>query len=76
MSIESIKQIVARAVTDAEYCFLLFNRPVQALAGYKLTRDELSVLTGLTPEASMPWPAAWTSASRARVSTSGAAAGP
>ena len=50
MSTETVKQIIARAVTEPEYRQLLFNRPAEAFAGYDLTDSERSAFTGLSPE--------------------------
>ena len=50
MSQEDIKEIIARAMTDAEYKEMLFSDPDKALEGYELSEDEASALKGLENE--------------------------
>jgi signal transduction histidine kinase len=51
MTITSVKEIIARAVSDARYRELLFRDPERALAGYDLTDQETTtILEGLSRE--------------------------
>ncbi len=50
MSVESVQQIVVRAVKEPEYKELLFSDPDKALAGYELTDEESAALKGLSRE--------------------------
>lgn len=50
MSDHSVKQIISRAVLDAEFRQLLLSEPDQALSGYDLTEEEKSIFQNLSPE--------------------------
>jgi hypothetical protein len=50
MSADNVKKIIGRAVTDAAFRELLFNKPDEALAGYDLTEAEIASLKNLTRE--------------------------
>ena len=50
MSADSVKQIVARAVTDTEFRGLLFSQAAKAFEGYELTDGERVALQALTPQ--------------------------
>ena len=51
MSENSLKQIITRAVVDAEFRTLLLSNPVSALTGYELTDEEKAIFKNLSPEA-------------------------
>ena len=50
MSAENVHTIIKRAVNEPEFRGLLFHDPTQALAGYELADDEVTLLRTLTPE--------------------------
>ena len=50
MSVESVKQIIGRAVAEPEFRELLFTDPGKALEGYELNEQEASALKGLPRE--------------------------
>ena len=50
MSVETLKQIIGRAFAEPEYKELLFSNPDQALEGYELTEQELSIIKGVARE--------------------------
>jgi hypothetical protein len=50
MSLESLQEIIGRAVTEPEYRELLFSEPVKALEGYELTEEEAAGLRKLHRE--------------------------
>jgi hypothetical protein len=50
MSVESLQEIIGRAVMEPEYRELLFSEPDRALEGYELTEEEASALKRLHPE--------------------------
>jgi hypothetical protein len=47
---ENLTQIIARAVTDAQFRDLLFSQSEKALGEYTLTDDEKRLLTNLSRE--------------------------
>jgi len=48
--LESVQEIVGRAITEPEYRELLFADPDRALSGYDLTEEEAAALKGLERE--------------------------
>ena len=50
MSESSLKQIITRAVVDAEFRALLLSNPTSALTGYELTDEEKAIFHNLTSE--------------------------
>ena len=50
MSVESLQEIIGRAVMEPEFRELLFNEPDKALEGYELTEEEAASLKRLHPE--------------------------
>lgn len=50
MSAEEVKQIIGRAVVDADYRELLFSDPDEALEEYELTDEESSALKEIERE--------------------------
>jgi hypothetical protein len=49
MSLESLQEIIGRAVMEPEYRELLFSDPDKALEGYELTEQEAASLRSLPP---------------------------
>ena len=47
---EALEQVVDKAVQDENFRKLLLSDPDKALEGYKLTKDEKELLSGLTEE--------------------------
>jgi hypothetical protein len=47
MSLESLQEIIGRAVTEPEYRELLFSEPDKAVEGYELTEEEAASLKKL-----------------------------
>lgn len=50
MSIESVQEIIGKAVVDGEYRELLFSEPGKAIESYDLTEEEKSALKGMERE--------------------------
>ena len=50
MSAEDVKQVIGRAVLDAEYREMLFSDPDSALEDYDLTKEELAGLKNIERE--------------------------
>lgn len=50
MSIETVQNIIGRAVTEPDYRDLLLGDPEKALEGYELTEDEAAALKGIERE--------------------------
>jgi hypothetical protein len=48
MSVESVKQIISRAVLESEFRQLLLSDPAKALAGYELTGEERAIFQNLS----------------------------
>jgi len=44
----TIETILSRAMSDQDFAMLLFAKPEQALAGYKLTTNEFETLKNLS----------------------------
>ena len=51
MSMETVKQVIGRAVIEKEYRELLFSEPEKALAEYDLSEEEVASLVGMEREA-------------------------
>src|SRR5687768_11207254 len=50
MSVEHVKQVVGRALMDANFRANLFSNPSHALDGYSLSGEEFEALSHLTPD--------------------------
>jgi hypothetical protein len=50
MTQETVSQIISKALSDAPFREQLFADPAKALAGYDLTEEERTSLSGLKPE--------------------------
>lgn len=50
MSVETVKQIIGRAIKEPEYRELLFNNPDEALEGLDLTMQEATALKAVKGE--------------------------
>ena len=50
MSLESVQEIIGRAVVDTEYRQLLFSDLDKAIVGYELDENERNALAGLKQE--------------------------
>jgi hypothetical protein len=50
MSIDSLRQVIARAAAEPEFLNLLCRNSAAALADYDLSAAEMAMVTGLTPE--------------------------
>ena len=50
MSIDVVKQIIARAVAEPAFRELLLSDPAKAFEGYELTEEERATLGRLTPQ--------------------------
>jgi hypothetical protein len=50
MSVESLQEIIGRAVMEPEFRELLFNDPHKAMEGYELTEEEVASLKQVHPE--------------------------
>lgn len=50
MSLESVQQVIGRAVVDAEFRQKLIDNAREACAGYDLTEEELVALEALDAE--------------------------
>ena len=51
MSAEQVKDIIGKAVVEADYRKLLFSQPEKALEGYDLTEEERASLLALEEDA-------------------------
>jgi hypothetical protein len=51
MSVETLKQVVARLVSEPEFRELLSSEPDQALEGYDLSAEEIAALKAIQGEA-------------------------
>jgi hypothetical protein len=49
MSAESVRQIITRAVNDAEFRGSLLRDPTQVIAGFDLSEAEILALRNITP---------------------------
>ncbi len=50
MSVEAVKEIIGRAVADAEFRQQLLHDPAEALKGYDLSEEEAALLKDLPGE--------------------------
>ena len=50
MSVESVKQIIGRTLTEPAFKELLLSEPDKALEGYELTAQEVTELKALSRE--------------------------